>query len=54
MSLISLTRISVVQRLLSFTTGSFLEVQFLRFSDTSAVIHDGPHRASTEYSFLLR
>jgi hypothetical protein len=34
-----------MQRLLPFTTGSFLEVQFLRFADRSAVIHDGPHRA---------
>lgn len=41
-------------RLESFTTGSFLKVQFLRFSDLSAVIHDGSHRASSKYPFLLR
>lgn len=35
-------RVSALQ--LGFTTGSFLEVQFLRFGDLSAVIHDGPHR----------
>lgn len=34
-----------MQRLLPFTTGSFLGVQFLRFADRSAVIHDGPHHA---------
>lgn len=34
----------IKQRLLQLTTGSFLEVQFLRFADRSAVIHDGPRR----------
>jgi hypothetical protein len=33
------------QRLQRLTNGSFLEVQFLRFADQSAVIHDGPRRA---------
>lgn len=40
-----LPRTSASQRLLPFTTGSFLEVQFLRFADSSAVIDDGPLRA---------
>ena len=33
--------------MLPFTTGSFLEVQFLRFADRSAVIHDGAHGAQS-------
>ena len=37
-----------LQRLLQFTTGSFLEVQFLRLADPSAVIHDGAHSARSE------
>ena len=40
-------RTSAMQRLMPFTTGSFVEVQFLRFADPSVVIHDGPHRAQS-------
>ena len=38
-------QLAPLQRFQPFTTGSFLEVQFLRFADPSAVIHDSPHRA---------
>lgn len=33
--------------LMPFTKGSFVEVQFIRFADPSAVIHDDPHRAQS-------
>jgi hypothetical protein len=39
-----------VQRLLALTNGCFLKVECLRFTDSSAVIHDGTLRAQSRFS----
>jgi hypothetical protein len=45
-------RMTAMQRERALTNGCFLKVQFLRFANPSAVIHDGPFGPKAE-SYIL-